>query len=137
MAYLERDSGHRVYYEDYGSGDSAILLIHGWGMSLRAWDYSLDALIEAGFRVVALDHRGCGNSDKDFADMGIKAIASDVVALADHLYLERVVLNGWSLGGGGGCRGCQRTGTTLRRSVSDLWRQPGLSAKKRFPLRRH
>jgi non-heme chloroperoxidase len=99
MAYLERENGHRVYYEDYGSGDSAILLIHGWGMSLRAWDYSLDALIDAGFRVVALDHRGCGNSDKDFADLGIKAIAADVVALAEQLKLERVVLNGWSLGG--------------------------------------
>ena len=99
MAYLERESGKSIYYEDYGSGDSAILLIHGWGMSLRAWDYSLDALIEGGFRVVALDHRGCGNSDKDFADLGIKAIAADVVALVEHLKLQRVVLNGWSLGG--------------------------------------
>lgn len=99
MAYLERENGHRVYYEDYGSGDSAILLIHGWGMNLRAWDYSLDALIEEGFRVVALDHRGCGESDKDFADLGIAAIAADAVALAAHLKLERVVLNGWSLGG--------------------------------------
>lgn len=99
MAYLERENGHRVYYEDYGSGDSAILLIHGWGMSLRAWDYSLDALIAEGFRVVALDHRGCGDSDKDFADLSIKAIAADAVALVAHLKLERVVVNGWSLGG--------------------------------------
>lgn len=99
MAYLERENGHRIYYEDYGSGDTAIVLIHGWGMNLRVWDYSLDALVEEGFRVVALDHRGCGGSDKDFAEMGIKAIAADAVALVEHLKLERVVLNGWSLGG--------------------------------------
>jgi len=99
MAYLERENGRRIYYEDYGSGDTAIVLIHGWGMNLRVWDYSLDALIEAGFRVVALDHRGCGSSDKDFADLSIKAIAADAVALVAHLNLVRVVLNGWSLGG--------------------------------------
>jgi pimeloyl-ACP methyl ester carboxylesterase len=99
MAYLERESGGRVYYEDHGSGSSAIVLVHGWGMSLRAWDYSLPALVEGGYRVVALDHRGCGASDKDFADLGITAIAGDVVALVDALRLERVVLNGWSLGG--------------------------------------
>jgi pimeloyl-ACP methyl ester carboxylesterase len=56
MAYLERDNGRRVYYEDNGSGELAIVLIHGWGMSLRLWDYSLPTLLDAGFRVVALDH---------------------------------------------------------------------------------
>jgi len=99
MAYLERDNGRKVYYEDYGSGDRAVLLIHGWGMGLRAWDYTLPALVGAGYRVIALDHRGCGESDKDFADMGIGAIASDVVALVEKSGLARVVLNGWSLGG--------------------------------------
>jgi non-heme chloroperoxidase len=68
-------------------------------MGLRVWDYTLPALTAAGHRVVLLDHRGCGQSSKDFADMGIDAIASDVVSLVDHLGLKRVVLNGWSLGG--------------------------------------
>ncbi len=99
MAYLERETGRRVYYEDNGSGPDAVILIHGWGMGLRLWDYTLGALVDAGYRVIALDHRGCGQSDKDFDDMGISAIAGDVVALADALGLQRVVLNGWSLGG--------------------------------------
>lgn len=99
MAYLEREQGQQVYYEDNGSGDRAIILIHGWGMSLRLWDYTLPALVQAGYRVIALDHRGCGSSDKDFADMSISAIADDVVALAGHLELNNVALNGWSLGG--------------------------------------
>ncbi len=99
MAYLAREAGKSIYYEDYGDGDSAILLVHGWGMGVRTWDYTLPRLRAAGQRVVLLDHRGCGKSDKDFADMGVQAIANDVVALVQELGLSKVVLNGWSLGG--------------------------------------
>jgi pimeloyl-ACP methyl ester carboxylesterase len=99
MAALAREDGKAIYFEDYGSGDSAIVLVHGWGMGLRMWDYNIPALVASGHRVVALDHRGCGRSDKDFDDFGIQSIAGDVVALVDHLKLDKVVLNGWSLGG--------------------------------------
>ncbi len=99
MAILERENGKGIYFEDYGSGDSAIILVHGWGMGMRMWDYNVPSLIQAGYRVISLDHRGCGFSDKDFDDFGITSIAGDVVALVDHLGLKKVVLNGWSLGG--------------------------------------
>jgi len=117
MAYLERDRGRRVYYEDHGAGDNTILLIHGWGMSLRAWDPVLPALLAAGQRVVLLDHRGCGLSDKDFDDMGIAAIASDVVALVAELSLDSVVLNGWSLGGAVAVEAASKLGTRCRALV--------------------
>ena len=120
MSYLKTDCGKSVYYEDYGVGASALVLIHGWGFSCRAWDNTLPALLNAGHRVVMLDHRGCGGSDKDFADLGIQAIAGDVVKLVDQLGLAGVVLNGWSLGGavaveaadqlGSRCRGLVLTG---------------------------
>ncbi|MDA1073595.1 MAG: alpha/beta hydrolase [Proteobacteria bacterium] len=99
MSYLATHDGGNVYYENYGSGQSAIILVHGWGMSVRTWDHVLPDLVTSGYRVVLLDHRGCGQTDKDFADMSINAIAGDVVALARQLDLTRVVLNGWSLGG--------------------------------------
>ena len=89
-------------------------------MSGRAWDHVTPALVDAGHRVLLIDHRGCGQSDKDFTDMSIAAIAGDVVALVQSLDLERVVLNGWSLGGavaveaarqlGGTCAGLVLTG---------------------------
>ena len=110
MAYLTTDCDKNVYYEDYGSGSSAVLLIHGWGFSCRAWDNTLPALLAAGHRVVMIDHRGCGRSDKDFADMGILAIAGDVVALVAKLGLESVVLNGWSLGGAVAVEAADRLG---------------------------
>ncbi|EAW31135.1 hypothetical protein GP2143_03403 [marine gamma proteobacterium HTCC2143] len=99
MSHLPRENGKSIYYEDYGTGDSAIVLVHGWGATVRAWDYTLPGLVASGYRVVLLDHRGCGESSKDFSDMGVEAIASDVVALVEHLSIGSVVLNGWSLGG--------------------------------------
>jgi non-heme chloroperoxidase len=63
------------------------------------WDGTVPHLVSAGHRVVTLDHRGCGLSDKDFDDMSINAIAGDVVALVAELGLEKVMLNGWSIGG--------------------------------------
>ena len=99
MAYLNRENGRNIYYEDNGDGATAIILIHAWGMNLRAWDGTIPHLLDAGHRVVTFDHRGCGQSDKDFDDMSIDAIAGDVVALVAELGLEKVMLNGWSIGG--------------------------------------
>ena len=99
MSYFESSDGGRIYYEDHGSGASTMLLIHGWGMSVRCWDPILPSLSAADIRIVSIDHRGCGLSDKDFADMSIDAIAGDVATLVDKLGLSDVILNGWSLGG--------------------------------------
>lgn len=98
MAFLERDEG-RIYFEDHGDGDTALVLIHGWGMDGRVWDGTLMALLAAGQRVIVFDHRGCGRSDHDFSDLGISAIAEDVTALVHKRGVSRAILNGWSLGG--------------------------------------
>jgi non-heme chloroperoxidase len=99
MAYLAVDGERRIYYESYAGTRRPVVLVHGWGMSVRIWDTVLPALLEAGHQVVAFDHRGCGHSDKDFDDVSIDTVGSDVVRLVDELGLDGVVLNGWSLGG--------------------------------------
>ena len=103
MSYLETPCGRHVYFEDYGAqrpDAPVMLLIHGWGVSTRCWDPILPALTRAGLRVIAMDHRGCGLSDKTFDDMSIGAIADDVASLVSDLSLAGgVILNGWSLGG--------------------------------------
>ncbi len=98
MGTLAVEGKRSIYYEDYAGDGQPVVLVHGWGMSCRTWDYNLPALREAGHRVVSLDHRCCGHSDKDFDDVSIAGIADDVVALCDELGLERPVLVGWSLG---------------------------------------
>lgn len=133
MAYLERDNG-RVYYEDHGEGERCVLLLHGWGMSLRIWDAVLLALLAAKHRVVLLDHRGCGESDKDFEDMSIGAIAGDVVALSETLGLSRIVLNGWSLGGAVAVEAAHRLGKRCEGLILTCGASPIYTQKPGLPL---
>ena len=138
MAYLITDCGRQVYFEDHGVDAGredlqTLLLIHGWGMSVRCWDPILPDLVEHGLRVVSLDHRGCGRSDKDFADMGIDAIASDVANLVDYLKLHRVVLNGWSLGGAVAVAAASRLGATCAGLVLTGGATPVYTEKPDFP----
>ena len=115
MAYLEREDGKHVYYEDYGSGNSAVILSHGWGMGVRVWDYTLGALTAAGHRVILVDHRGCGLSDKDFADQGIDANA-DPAAPGVYVDGAKVAALGLRVSRGRSFHG--------RGSGSGLWRSP-------------
>lgn len=100
MGKLAIDGGE-IHYEHHRGGGKplTVLLSHGWGMSSRAWDDVTAYLTDTGYDVVAYDHRNCGSSSKDFADGSIGALGDDVVSLCDALALDRVVLNGWSLGG--------------------------------------
>jgi len=102
MSYLKTECGRRVFFEDHRANEAntkTMLLVHGWAMSAQCWDPILPALRSAGMRIIAFDHRGCGQSDKTFDDLSIGAIAGDIINLADHLQLNKIILNGWSLGG--------------------------------------
>ncbi len=99
MSYLIADGKRRIYFEYLAGERGTVLLSHGWGMSCRVWDDTAAFLRDLGYGVLSYDHRACGQSDKDFGDVSIEALGDDVVALCDHLGLEGVVLNGWSLGG--------------------------------------
>jgi pimeloyl-[acyl-carrier protein] methyl ester esterase len=99
MGLLTVAEQRSVYFEDHAGRGLPVLLVHGWGMSCRVWDSTLVALLEAGHRVVTYDQRGCGHSDKDFAEVTIEASAADAVAVLRHLGIGRAAVNGWSLGG--------------------------------------
>ncbi len=100
MARLVVEADREIYYERYNiGGGRPVMLIHGWGMSVRLWDSVLPALLANGNEVVSFDHRCCGSSDKDFDDVSIDAIAADAVRLATKLDLRGIAVNGWSLGG--------------------------------------
>ena len=134
MALLDTGSGSIYYEANAGaSGRPTVLLSHGWGMSCRAWDDTVARLQDAGYGTVAYDHRNCGHSSKDFAAVGVDALAADVVALVDTLALDRVVLNGWSLGGAVVVGAAAQLGARLAGLVSTGGATPRYTQAAGFP----
>ena len=91
-----------IAYLDEGEGEP-IILVHGFASSKNVnWVYPtwVSDLKKAGRRVIALDNRGHGDSGKlyDAAQYEIAIMASDVIALLDHLQIERADVMGYSLG---------------------------------------
>ncbi len=96
MPYFDND-GCQLHYEDYGHG-APLLLVHGLGSSTRDWEYQIPALAQH-YRVIALDVRGHGRSDKPRGAYRIADFADDVAALIEYLQLPPVHLVGISMGG--------------------------------------
>lgn len=94
--------GIDLAFVDMGSGDP-VLLIHGFGTNaVLSWVESgwADRLVADGRRVVALDNRGHGESEKLYAprDYGLTAVSEDARRLLDHLGIARADVIGYSMG---------------------------------------
>jgi len=76
-----------------GEGRS-FLLVHGLASNARTWDGVARRLNMAGHRVVAVDQRGHGLSDKPDAGYGFNDVTSDLHALIDTLGLQQPILAG-------------------------------------------
>ena len=88
-----------IYYEDWGQG-LPLVLIHGWPLSHEMWEYQVNDLLDAGFRVIAYDRRGFGKSSKPRYGYDYDTLTDDLKALLDALDLQDVTLIGFSMGGG-------------------------------------
>jgi len=97
-----QSDGVRIAFADEGAGEP-ILLIHGFASSIAAnwrdpgW---IATLTGAGRRVIALDNRGHGDSEKlyDPSRYGAPSMAEDALRLLDHLGIERADVMGYSMG---------------------------------------
>jgi pimeloyl-ACP methyl ester carboxylesterase len=95
--------GVPINYIVEGDGPE-IVLVHGFASNLHGnWRATgvVAALVESGRRVIALDCRGHGRSGKPYdpAQYGMRRMADDVIALMDHLGVQRADLAGYSMGG--------------------------------------
>ena len=93
--------GVTIHVDETGTDDGpAILFIHGYTQSRCAWDRQLHSDLADDFRVVAMDLRGHGNSEKPANAYDDPALwADDVQAVIDELSLDQPTLVGWSYGG--------------------------------------
>jgi non-heme chloroperoxidase len=88
-----------LYYEDHGEG-RPVVLVHGWPLSGKSWEYQVGALVDAGYRVVTYDRRGFGDSSRPYDGYEYDTLAADLKAVLEHLDLRDVTLVGFSMGGG-------------------------------------
>jgi pimeloyl-ACP methyl ester carboxylesterase len=93
---VETNDGVRIHYRQAGRG-RPVVLVHGWRQSALAFAKQLDAL-SAYRRVVAVDLRGHGRSDRPAHGYRIARLATDLETVLSKLELEDATLLGHSMG---------------------------------------
>ncbi|ALJ18702.1 alpha/beta fold hydrolase [Microbacterium sp. No. 7] len=121
--YVMSAEGHRIATYAWGdlAGDT-VLAVHGFASSTRdnwvetGW---VRDLTSAGYRVIGMDQRGHGRSDKphDARAYGIRPLVADVEAVLDTYLVDRAFYLGYSLGARVGWEVAQQFGDRLERVV--------------------
>ncbi|MBV8783954.1 MAG: alpha/beta hydrolase [Gammaproteobacteria bacterium] len=93
---LSPDNVH-IEYQVYGSGEPAVLLVHGWACDANYWMQQLPALTGR-YTVVAINLAGHGGSGNNRSDWSIANYARDVAAVAGQLPQRALILVGHSMG---------------------------------------
>ena len=124
-----------IHYELSGEGEP-LLFIHGLGSSIQDWESQIPYFTER-YRVVALDLRGHGKSDKPPGPYSSKLFADDIAALMKSIGLGPAHVVGLSLGGFIACQLAVDRGELVRtlvvvNSVPDLPRE---TLRDRFRIR--
>jgi pimeloyl-ACP methyl ester carboxylesterase len=92
-------NGIRMHYVEAGEGP-LVVLCHGWPESWYSWRHQIPALAAAGYRVVAPDQRGYGQTDRPdaIAAYNILNLVGDIVGLVNALGEKQAVIVGHDWG---------------------------------------
>lgn len=89
-----------MFVRDSGGNGPPVLLLHGWMVSADVnWAPVYEPLVQAGYRVLAVDHRGHGRGPRMAEPFRLADCADDAGALLAELGCEPVVAVGYSMGG--------------------------------------
>lgn len=91
-------NGLRFHTLDWGGHGEWIVCLHGLASQAHIWDLVAPRLTDS-FRVIAIDQRGHGLSDKPDSGYDFATVASDLHAILQTLQIERALLAGHSWGG--------------------------------------
>jgi pimeloyl-ACP methyl ester carboxylesterase len=92
--------GHRLVYDEYGSGDKVIVLLPGLLFSRKMHEPLAEELAGGGHRVLCLDLLGHGDSDRppELWNYNMSIFGRQTIALLDHAEVDQAVVGGTSLG---------------------------------------
>lgn len=82
-----------------GSGDHAVVCLHGWFGSAEGWGYLPEVVDKDRFTYVFPEMRGYGGRQEESGEFTMKEYAADALAVADELGLDRFSVVGHSMGG--------------------------------------
>ena len=89
-----------VFLRDSGGDGPPVMLLHGWMASADLnWHGSYWPLVEAGYRVLAIDHRGHGRGMRPLTPFRLTDCAADAAAAVELLGLAPATFVGYSMGG--------------------------------------
>src|SRR3954471_14283738 len=89
-----------MFLRDTGGDGPPVLLLHGWMFSADLnWYRTYAPLAEAGYRVLAVDHRGHGRGLRSADPFTLRDCADDAAALLAHLQIPPALAVGYSMGG--------------------------------------
>lgn len=92
--------GHRLVYDEYGSGEHVVVLLPGLLFSRKMHRPLAEELAARGHRVLCLDLLGHGESDRpsEMWNYGMSSFGRQTIALLDHAGIDQAVIGGTSLG---------------------------------------
>uniref|UniRef100_A0ABI7ZI24 AB hydrolase-1 domain-containing protein n=1 Tax=Felis catus TaxID=9685 RepID=A0ABI7ZI24_FELCA len=98
--YVPIKPGVRMHFVELGSGP-AVCLCHGFPESWFSWRYQIPALAQAGFRVLALDMKGYGESSAppEIEEYSLEVLCKEMVTFLDKLGITQAVFIGHDWGG--------------------------------------
>ncbi len=87
----------RIHYKSLGTGDTALVFVHGWTCNMNFWRYQVPAF-DGKMRMILIDLPGHGESDKPKIDYTMDLFAKSVDAVLKEAGVEKAVLAGHSMG---------------------------------------
>lgn len=96
---LSNDRAKIAVYDLQPQGRKTIVLVHGWPLSHRMFEYQIPALLENDYRIISLDLRGFGESEETSQGYDYSQLATDLYSVIYQLQLNHFTLVGFSMGG--------------------------------------
>lgn len=100
MPYITTEDGSQIFYRDFGTTGTPVVLSHGWPLNSDSWEAAAVFLAGHGHRVIAHDRRGHGRSTQTWHGNEMDTYADDLATLIHTLDLRQITLVGHSTGGG-------------------------------------